>query len=93
MKELEKKLIEVGGRLWEKNGHRRIYINGAKALEAVFGLSLEFYKSGNIVSAELCGESISNTKARKILAHKPYFDCISESWVDTGCEPLDEFQA
>jgi len=93
MKELEKKLIEAGGRLWEKNGYRRIYINGAKTLEAVFGLSIERYKSGNVLSAKLCGERISNTQAKAILRHKPYFDCIAESWVDTGCEPLSEFQA
>ena len=92
MKELEKTLIEVGGRLWEKNGRRRIYIN-TNALEAVFGLSIERYKSGNVLSARLCGERISNTQAKAILRHKPYFDCIAESWVDIGCEPLPEFQA
>lgn len=91
MKDIKSRLLEAGGKLWEKGGRSRIYINGDSAIESVFGLSLKRYGTGNILSAELNGEKISNSKARKIVCHNPYYDCIANKWVDIGCEPLDEF--
>lgn len=91
MKSIEEKLVEIGGKVWEKGGHKRIYVNGDAALEAVFGLALGRYNSGAISSAFLCGEKISNSQARKIAFHRPYYDCVAGQWVDTGCDPLPAF--
>lgn len=59
----EARLIAAGGRLWEKAGMRRIYMNN---LVELYGLQLTFYNTGNISSARLDGERISNSSARKI---------------------------
>src|SRR5690554_4896083 len=58
-------LTRWGGRLWEKNGHRRIYINN---LSVLYGLETTRYNTGNIASAKLDGERISNNSARQILS-------------------------
>ena len=62
---LEHRLVtRFGGRLWEKNGYRRIYLNN---LPALYGLKYDTYRTGNISYAELDGEKISNNSARQIL--------------------------
>ncbi|EOY6714382.1 TPA: hypothetical protein ACWMH2_000194 [Proteus mirabilis] len=74
------KLIKLGCSVWENYGKRRVYINYDK-LEAVFGLEIGFYNTGNISYAYMHGEKISNTSAYKLLSVKPYFDCVTNSWV------------
>ncbi len=75
--EIVDQLIALGGNLWEKNGLRRVYFNNVPAL---IGLSYSTYKTGNISSASLAGQSISNSECGRILASigKIYWD------LDTG---------
>jgi len=56
-------LTAAGGKLWEKNGMRRVYFN---SLRDRFGLKTSHYNTGNISSASLDGEAISNCRAREI---------------------------
>lgn len=53
----------LGAKLWEKNGYRRFYLNNWTELA---GVEISYYKSGNISSATLGGELISNSKAYKL---------------------------
>jgi len=70
-----KRLVEIGGSEWQKNGKHRVYFND---LTEFYGLKLEFYNSGNISSATLDGEHISNTSAKtiysRLLAGSVYYD-------------------
>ncbi|MFZ5815325.1 MAG: hypothetical protein ACOY93_08470 [Bacillota bacterium] len=74
----EARLIAAGGARWQKNGMDRIYIND---LARWFGLEVDYYKSGNICSAKLDGERISNNQAGKILSRlamaRVYYDCLT----------------
>lgn len=74
---LLEQLIAIGGALWEKAGMRRIYFNNAAEL---YGLTYSTYKTGNISSARLDGEEISNSQASKILNKigKIYFDLADD---------------
>lgn len=63
------------GRIWEKAGYKRLYMNKEKLQEAA-GLKIDRYKSGNIASASLNGEKISNSRAGRILYS------ISNSYID-----------
>jgi hypothetical protein len=57
-------LREIGGCPWKAaDGTQRVYFND---LPDLFGLELVYYKSGNIKSAKLDGDRISNTTARRI---------------------------
>jgi len=51
------------GSEWQKGQMHRIYFNN---LCLLYGLRCEAYKTGNIASAELNGERISNSEARRI---------------------------
>lgn len=62
-------LINAGGKLWEKNGMSRIYFNAS-----LIGLDISRYKTGNISSATLNGDSISNSEAGRIEMIKIWFD-------------------
>ena len=86
----EQKLLSLnlGLRVWEKGGHRRIYVNSDEAMNRIFGLSVERYNTGRICSATLNGECISNSKARAICGCNPYYDCVAEKWVNC---PLKAF--
>ena len=53
------------GKLWEKAGKRRIYFDD---LSGWYGLKTTRYHTGNISSASLDGERISNTTAHHILS-------------------------
>lgn len=68
-------LIAIGGRLWEKNGMRRVYLNDWAALAS---LELSHYNSGNISSAAYQGEGISNRQASLILG------AIDKVWYDAA---------
>ena len=58
-------LTKAGGKLWEQGGMRRMYFN---SLASRIGLALDHYNTGNISSAKLAGEGISNCAARKIIS-------------------------
>lgn len=90
MKNIEKSLTDIGCTTWEKYGRKRIYINSDDQIEKVFGLSVGRYNSGAISSAFLCGEKISNSQARRLLAIQPYYDCIAGKFV-SRLNPLPEF--
>jgi hypothetical protein len=57
-------LTQIGGKLWEKNGARRVYFN---YLSDLFSLATVLFGTGNIRHAWLDGEEISNCYARKIV--------------------------
>ena len=56
---------EEFGRVWEKYGKKRLYLDENKVMKEM-GFELEFYKSGNIAHAKLNGEKISNNKAWEV---------------------------
>lgn len=59
-------IIAIGGNSWtpSRGGDERIYINNWFEL---IGLKVSRYNTGNISSATMDGEHISNTKAAKII--------------------------
>lgn len=59
------------GNLWEKGGHRRIYFNAA-TIATSQGLDWGRYNTGNISSASLNGQKISNNACRRILDDLQY---------------------
>ncbi|MBR1750916.1 MAG: hypothetical protein IJ740_08560 [Ruminococcus sp.] len=59
-------LQSMGAKRWTKNGHDRLYLSGAGA--KIMGLEVSTYKSGNISSATLNGEGISNSEALRIMS-------------------------
>lgn len=64
-------MIALGGKPWQpKQGPERVYINDWQELA---GLEIERYKTGNIKSAYLNGEKISNTRASFLANGKVYF--------------------
>ena len=87
-KTVEEKLEDLGIDAWERGGMKRYYVNADK-VESVFGLEISRYNTGNICGASLNGESISNTRAGKLLARKIYFDAASRQWTQQrpGCRP------
>ena len=72
---LESKAIISGGRLWEKNGKRRVYFND---LEVIYGLEIIRYESGRISSAKLDGEKISNSEAGRMISN------FGRIWLEDG---------
>lgn len=74
------------GNRWTKKGDR-LYLEDAFMLSAV-GLEYDCYKTGNICSATLNGEKISNSKAGKIASFlrfaKIYVDLESGEIVNAG---------
>lgn len=65
------------GKVWEKNGMKRMYING-DTINAAIGLEIDCYKTGNVSHATLKGEAISHAEAGRIIAvtgnYKYWFD-------------------
>ena len=75
----ESKIEELSKRFgrWTKETaegkkYDRIYFN-AKDL----GMVVEYYKTGNVRNAEVNGDSISNSQARRLMASKAYYDVAS----------------
>lgn len=69
---------------WKNEKFHRIYFNGKsfyEVLEMEIGLSITRYGTGNISSASLNGEKISNGKAFKMIPRKIYFDVNSNKVV------------
>lgn len=76
-------LEQAGGKYWESADHskRRAYFND---LHELAGLEIETYNTGNISSAVLNGETISNSAARKLASKlqfaKIYYDFATEKF-------------
>jgi hypothetical protein len=79
------KLVSLGGKRWQKTGNNgeamdRVYFD-AKILRELYGLKLSFYNTGNISSATLDGEHVSNSQAGRILGEiegcKFWYDIIT----------------
>jgi len=66
--EIAKILTENGGNAWEKNGYARVYFNGTEIAHHSH-LEVTRYNTGNISSATLDGEIISNSTAWDILSN------------------------
>lgn len=68
------KLEEMGAKRWTKGNHDRLYLSNCGA--EIIGLEVSRYNSGNISSATLNGETISNSNAYYVLAafEKAYID-------------------
>ena len=60
------RLVEAGGTEWQKGNAHRVYFND---LDRWYGLRVEYYESGNIRSATLSGDAISNAQARAIISN------------------------
>lgn len=81
------KLLAAGGKLWQQHGKSRIYFNGlmTRYMDAI-GLTLSYYKTGNISTARIDGELISNCGARRLLGRsmwdtsKLWFDLDTMKW-------------
>lgn len=73
--EIKKVLVELGGKVWEKNGKNRVYFNQELILKAM-GLKYTTYNTGNISSASLRGETISHAECGRILSNidSAYYD-------------------
>lgn len=82
------KLETLGLTHWIKGDNDRIYINNPHHFKLIFGLELDFYKTGNIRSAYLNGEKISNSKAEKCFYGRPYYDCKAGKWCNTNLEAV-----
>lgn len=64
--EVIKVLESNGGKLWEKGEMRRVYFDYGVILSHA-GLDTGHYNTGNISSATLKGEKISNSEAKRII--------------------------
>ena len=64
-----KELEALGFNRWQKGSMDRLYINAAQ-----LGLNCEYYKTGNVRSAEFNGEQISNSEARRMKDARTYID-------------------
>lgn len=71
-------LAEIGARKWTApNGTVRYYFNG---LARLFGFELTYYNTGNLCTAKLDGETISNTQAKRYLSDLESM----KVWVEEG---------
>lgn len=57
---------ELNGKEWKKGDLHRVYING-KTLCNLYGLEWTEYKTGNVSSASLDGNHISNSQAKELI--------------------------
>lgn len=87
-------LIKIGGKEWKKDGRHNIYFNN---LREHIGLQLSFYNTGNISSARLNGEIISNSQAKEICTSldfgKLWFDVKENSFHYSGIRNNRTFSA
>lgn len=83
------KLIAMGASRWKKAGRDRLYLN--KAFSSMLNLKISYYNTGNISSAYIGDEKISNSKAYKILAYAPkvYIDLKKDELIMDFIETSD----
>lgn len=89
------KQLEGMGKLWEKGGNIRFYLDSDKALKNAIGLTIDRYKSGAISSAKIKGEKISNNKAWKISssANNSYIDLVNRKVVSDNEDIIKFFSS
>jgi hypothetical protein len=63
----------IGGKRWTKGDITRVYISDDTLADLV-GLDVTRYRTGNIQSATLRGERVSNTEAKRILGSTVYWE-------------------
>lgn len=94
-KAVEDVLVELGGSLWEKHGHRRIYLS-EEALARLIGFEVTRRNGrGRITGARFQGNAISNNYAEEIarsLSGKFWYDLDAKSFghKDMSTEIADE---
>src|SRR5690606_16346052 len=66
-------IIRIGGKEWRKGDRHRVYIN-RHVLQRLLGLEVQYYHTGNIRHAELRGQHISNSEARRILNSEIFWE-------------------
>lgn len=71
-------IIAIGGQRWTRGNVDRVYINESVWMRLI-GLEISRYGSGNISSAALSGEEISNSHAKGLISAvgKVYWDSAS----------------
>jgi len=74
MEQIER--IKQWGNEWHKGDMHRVYLNNG--LGRLYGIETERYGSGNIMSAKLDGQPISNSEAKRLLSRLAY----SKFWFD-----------
>lgn len=86
-----RKLIDMGASRWQKAGRDRLYLSGAGA--KIIGLELNFYNTGNISSACLNDEPISNSAARRVIStyRDAYIDLTTGKLCGVDGRYADEF--
>lgn len=81
------------GNEWQKYGKHRIYFND---LGSRLGVETSRYNTGNICSATLYGEKISNSAAKRILSRAAYskvwYDLADDEFHTTGELWDEEFE-
>ena len=82
---LEAKLTKAGFSRWTKGNYDRLYINATKC-----GLNLEYYNTGNIRGANVCGRSVSNSAGYRIKAGKIWYDLTDGEWYTKGMDEAPE---
>ena len=73
IKTIQKLIEDDAHNLWEKYNKKRLYLDFAK----IINLQVDRYNTGNISSASLEGEKISNSKAYKYIQGKAFIDLNS----------------
>lgn len=79
-------LLAMGASRWTKYGRDRLYLRNC--YKDLLKMKVSYYNSGNISSASIDGEGISNSEARRIqdMAEYCYIDLIKDEIVVDGKE-------
>ena len=84
-------LISMGGNEWRGGTHHRIYFND---LCEWYGLELNFFGTGNISSAKLGGEKLSNNRATRLRNQldnaRVWYDLSKQEFF---CRGLDDYES
>jgi hypothetical protein len=67
----EEQMKAIGGKRWTTGDHLRVYLNDWADM---IDLDVNHYKTGNVQSATLAGDRISNTKASTLLQAKVWWE-------------------
>lgn len=90
------KMVEIGGNRWQKGGKDRVYFSAGVAAELI-GLRYDSYKTGNISSATLKGESISNSSCKSILLALTdanlYYDVVEDKFIGRQVSHIEYLQS
>lgn len=79
-------LLAMGASRWTKYGRDRLYLRNC--YQELLKMKISYYNSGNISSASLDGEGISNSEANRIknMAYDCYIDLMKDEIVVDGKE-------